>query len=173
MLCNAVPQKLKHALQLIWHIDGYFRRFIFFCSLDFHLNRIWTACVCPSSSVMSLSSLCNDSIFINVREHCTFSVKRAHRNALNIMHPVTHAATIHHVSVLWKTLDSCKERCQGSARQPLHSACQYMTPSWLGGAQKHQPLPLVFLSPHPSPVSSKWRSFLSGKDHVPSRAAIP
>lgn len=43
-----------------------------------------------------------------------------------------------------KDLGQLQETLSGVSQAALYSACQYMTPSWLSTAQKHQPLPLVF-----------------------------
>lgn len=45
--------------------------------------------------------------------------KRPASETFNIMHPVSHATCISHVSVLWKTLDSCVELCQGQPGSPV------------------------------------------------------
>lgn len=106
-------------------------------------------------------------LYIPYTSLCTLSRGKTSANgAFYIMHPVSHALSIYHVSVLWKTLDSCKERCHGPARQPRTPACQYMTPSWLCTAQKHQPLPLTFC--HCIPCLLKMKIFLSEKAVSPA-----
>lgn len=96
------------------------------------------------------------SIHFTLHTFCRGKIPAA-SDAFNIMNPVSHATSIHHVCVLWKTLDSCEERCQGSARQP------YTPPAntWhhLGWARPRNISPCHWLSVTPSPVSSKWRSF--------------